>query len=305
MVRLMLGMICCLFLLGSVQADELTAVVAAVDPAIVTIHSGAVKQSLGTGFLVNPDGIVVTNKHVVGREKTVTVDLLEKHQFTGDVFYTDPKYDLALVRLPVHNLPVLAIGDLSQVKKGEAVVAIGNALGQPHAVTRGIISSLDAEVQGVHYLQTDAALNPGNSGGPLLDDQGRVIGVCTAIVKNAQSVGLAIPVTAVLEMLEDQHVSVVTDLKTTDIALKPTTASTPAKRGRARVRELPPMVTYMLFGLLVVGIALTVTLMLRGRNRRRRRQLLEQEPDITLGPAPDRERQPAPAPEPDIDIELH
>lgn len=303
MVRWLIGSICCLLLLGSARADELTTVVAAVDPAIVIIHSGAAQQALGTGFLVNPDGIVVTNKHVVGKEQTVTVDLLDKHQFKGEVIYTDPKFDLALVRLPVHNLPVLTIGDLSQVKKGEAVLAIGNALGQPHSVTRGIISSLDAEVQGTHYLQTDAALNPGNSGGPLLDDQGHVIGVCTAIVKNAQSVGLAIPVSAVIAMLEDQHVSVVTDLKT-KAALRQTTAGATATGRHARKRVLPPVVSYAVLGLLVVGIALTFTLMLRGRNRRRRRQL-EPEPIITLGPAPERQPKPAVEPEPDIDIELH
>ncbi|MHB9108185.1 MAG: S1C family serine protease [Armatimonadota bacterium] len=303
MLRWAIGIICCLLLLGSARADELTAVVAAVEPAIVTIRSGAARQSVGAGFLVNPDGILVTNKHVVGKEKTVSVELLGKQKYDGDVLYTDPDFDLALVKLPVHNLPVLTIGDLSQVKKGEGVVAIGAPLGQSQSVTRGIISNLDVEVQGQRYLQTDAALNPGNSGGPLLDDRGRVIGVCTAILKNAQNVGLVIPVSAVLEMLEGQRISVVTELKTKDVALKQTAGGAPAKGGHARRRSISPAVSYTVLGLLVVGIALTFTLMIRGRNRRRRRQS-EPDPVITLGPPPDRQPRPA-EPEPDIDIELH
>ena len=303
MVRWIFGIICGL-LLGSARADELPAVVAAVEPAIVTIRSGTARQSVGAGFLVNPDGILVTNKHVVGKEKTVSVELLGKQKYDGEVIYTDPAFDLALVKLPVHNLPVLTIGDLSQVKKGAGVVAIGAPLGQSQSVTRGIISNLDVEVQGQHYLQTDAALNPGNSGGPLLDEEGRVIGVCTAILKNAQNVGLVIPITEVLEVLEGQHISVVTGLQTKDVALAPTTGAAPPQRGPARIRELSPAVTYTVLGLLAAGIALTVVLLVRGRNRRRC-QRLEPDPVITLGPPPERRPQPTAEPEPDIDIELH
>jgi S1-C subfamily serine protease len=293
MLRWSIGtiIICCL-LSCCARADELAEVIAAVDPAIVTIHSGAGRQSVGAGFLVNPEGWLVTNKHVVGSQRTVTVDLLGDRSYEGEVLYLDPKYDLALVRLPVHNLPVLTIGDLSRLKKGDTVIAIGTALGQPHTVTRGIVSNLDIVVKEVHYLQTDAALNPGNSGGPLLDERGRVIGVCTATVKNAQSVGLAIPISAVLDMLESQRVAVVADLENTDIALKLTGAA-PDTGGRVLPQGITPAVAYAILGVVILGLGLVIT---RQLLRRRRRRLLEREPEITLGSAP---------PEPDIDIQLH
>jgi len=296
-IGIILGMICCL-LPGRATADALADAIAAVDPAIVTLHSGTGRQAVGAGFLVNPDGILVTNKHVVGSQRTVTVDLLGDRRYEGDVFYTDPTFDLALVRLPVHNLPVLAVGDLSRMKKGDTVVAIGTALGQPHSVTRGIISNLDTVVQDRHYLQTDAALNPGNSGGPLLDEQGRVIGVCTAIVKNAQNVGLVVPISPVLDMLERQHIAVVTDLANTAIALVPTVGDAPAPGGHALPRGISPPVAYVILGVVVLVLGLVIA---RQALRRRRRLLREREPEITLDPAPVS----IPEPEPDLDIELH
>lgn len=302
MVRWIFGIICCL-LLGSARAAQLPEVVEAVEPAIVTIRSGTARQSVGAGFLVNPDGILVTNQHVVGKARTVSVELKDKQSYNGTVVYADATLDIALVKLPVHNLPVLEIGDLSRVKKGATVFAIGAPQGKSQTVTSGIISNLDVEVKGRHYLQTDTALNPGNSGGPLLDEQGRVIGVCTASLKDAQNVGLAIPITEVLKVLEREQISVVTGLQTKDVALQPSPGGKPPKRGPARMRGLSAAVVYSVLGLLAVGIALTVTLLIRGRRRRRRR--LDLDPVITLGPAPERRPAPEPEPEPDIEIELH
>jgi len=292
MHRWVIGILCCLLLPGSARADELSDVVAAVDPAIVTIHGGASGKSVGAGFLVNPDGLLVTNKHVVGAEHTVSVELLGDHSYQGEVIYADPKYDLALVQLPIHNFPVLTFGDLAKLKKGDTVIAIGTALGQPHTVTRGIISNLDIAVKEQHYLQTDAALNPGNSGGPLLDERGHVIGVCTAMVKNAQSVGLAVPISDVLAMLERRGVAVVAELGNSKIALKPDGAAADSG-GHVLPRGITPPVAYAILGGVVLVLGLVIT---RQILRRRRRRLREREPEIIFDSA---------APEPDIDIELH
>jgi len=292
MHRWIIGIICCLLLPGIARADELADVVAAVDPAIVTIHGGAGGKAVGAGLIVNPVGMLVTNKHVVGNERTVKVELLGDRSYKGEVLYADPKYDLALVQLPVHNLPVLTFGNLEQLKKGDTVIAIGTALGQPHTVTRGIVSNLDVEVKGQHYLQTDAALNPGNSGGPLLDERGRVIGVCTAMVKNAESVGLAVPISNVLDMLERQGVAVAAELENSEIALKPDGAAADAG-GHVLPRGVSPPVVYAILGGVVLVLGLVIA---RQILRRRRRRLREREPEITFGGS---------APEPDIDIELH
>ena len=299
MTRLFISVSCFLLLIGSVWADNLADMVATVDPAIVTIRAG---QALGTGFLVNPDGMVITNQHVVGTETTVSVELLNNKTFTADVIYTDPSLDLALVRLPVHNLPVLTIADPAGIKKGQTVIAIGTALGQAHTVTRGIVSNLDVTVAGRHFLQTDAALNHGNSGGPLLDEQGHVIGINTAIVKEAEKVGLAIPVTTLLTLLEQQHVAAVTSLLNS-AALRPTTAGAPPHAAKPMLRTLPPWAAPLLLGIILALIAVMVVL----RRRRRRRPALQAKPDE--GPEPEIYLQPEPEKdaekEADLDIELH
>jgi serine protease Do len=160
--------------------------------SIVSIRAGA---ATGTGFAATADGVVVTNAHVVGYATTVFVRSRGHDETPARVFFVDLRHDLAFVHLSP-ALPPLPLADPDEVRVGDAVLAIGDPLGLPASATAGVISALDRTTTrtGVRYLQTDAALNPGNSGGPLLDVAGRVVGVNTMTRRNAAALGFALPV---------------------------------------------------------------------------------------------------------------
>ena len=158
------------------------------------------QQGQGSGFIIHPDGIVLTNAHVVEDASDVEVTLPDGRSFNGKVLGADPLTDVAVVKLVASRLPVAPMGDSSRVRPGEWAIAIGNPLGLDNTVTAGIISAIQrtnavGEGQRVPYIQTDAAVNPGNSGGPLINDRGQVIGINTAI-RQAPGAGLsfAIPI---------------------------------------------------------------------------------------------------------------
>jgi len=158
------------------------------------------QQGQGSGFITRSDGVVLTNAHVVEGSSEVRVTLPDGRSFGGKVLGGDPLTDVAVVKLVASKLPVAPLGDSSKVRPGEWAIAIGNPLGLDNTVTAGIISAIQrtnalGEGQRVPYLQTDAAVNPGNSGGPLINDRGEVIGINTAI-RQAPGAGLsfAIPI---------------------------------------------------------------------------------------------------------------
>ncbi len=167
----------------------------------------------GSGFIVTKDGLILTNNHVVSGMEKITVSVLmsdgSKKTYPATVKGGDSDYDLALIKIePDEDLPVLELGDSDAVEVGEYVVAIGNPLGFEHSVTVGVISAKNRSIhaQDVNFddfLQTDAAINPGNSGGPLLDMDGKVVGINTAIVPYAQGLGFAIPVNKAKEIMGD------------------------------------------------------------------------------------------------------
>jgi serine protease Do len=155
------------------------------------------RRSMGSGFLIHPDGYLVTNAHVVGSATSVQVRLSSGRRVQGQVIGRDPRVDLALVKVDVpEKLPVLALGDSDQIRVGELVVALGHPFGLEHSASFGIVSRkgppLVAPAPNFDFIQTDAAVNPGNSGGPLVDMAGRVIGVNTMAAQRG-SVGFAIP----------------------------------------------------------------------------------------------------------------
>ncbi|WP_152555175.1 DegQ family serine endoprotease [Desulfonatronum thiodismutans] len=155
-------------------------------------------QSLGSGFIISADGYIVTNNHVIRDATEITVNLLDNdNSYTAEVVGRDAETDLALLKIEADRpLPVLEFGDSEQAKVGQWVVAIGNPFGLAHTVTAGIVSAKGRIIGSGPYddfIQTDASINPGNSGGPLLDMQGRVIGINTAIVASGQGIGFAIP----------------------------------------------------------------------------------------------------------------
>jgi S1-C subfamily serine protease len=160
-----------------------------------------VQQGTGSGFVINGNGQILTNAHVVAGADTVTVTLRDGRTFRGQVLGEDPLTDVAVVKIEANNLPVARMGNSEQIRPGEWAIAIGNPLGLDNTVTAGIISatgrtSADVRVpdKRVSFIQTDAAINPGNSGGPLLNSRGQVIGVNTAIIGGAQGLGFAIPI---------------------------------------------------------------------------------------------------------------
>ncbi|GJL54121.1 MAG: MucD protein [Nitrospirales bacterium] len=169
-------------------------------PGLPERHQEPFGMGSGSGVIVSPNGYIITNFHVVDGAKEVTVLLVDKREFTGTVVGTDPQTDLAILKIKATNLPYLQWGDVSKLQVGDFVLAVGNPFGLRSTVTQGIVSALGRGGMGIsHYedfIQTDAAINPGNSGGALVNTQGELIGINTAIVSRtggSQGVGFAIP----------------------------------------------------------------------------------------------------------------
>ena len=165
------------------------------------------QRSLGSGFIIGPDGLILTNYHVVDNAEKITVRLLDGREFAGKVVGKDQKTDIALVEINARDLPVAPLGDSDQLEVGEWVMAVGNPFGLDNTVTSGIVSAKDRQIGAGpydHFIQTDASINPGNSGGPLVNLQGEVIGIDTAIFSQSGGnigIGFAIPINLVKDLL--------------------------------------------------------------------------------------------------------
>lgn len=188
-----------------------------VSPAVVSIVSKAVYQDIfgrtyesggaGTGFILTNDGLIITNKHVVAEESTqYTVVLSDGKSYDAEVKSRDPYNDIAVLKINAENLPVVELGDSDQLVVGQWIVAVGNALGRyQNTVTAGVVSAKNRSVEASDstgqntekldgLIQTDAAINSGNSGGPIVNLKGQVVGINTAVAANAQNIGFAIPI---------------------------------------------------------------------------------------------------------------
>jgi serine protease Do len=172
----------------------------------------ALLRGLGSGFIVSPDGVILTNAHVVDNAKEVTVKLTDRREFKAKVIGKDDASDVAVIKINAHDLPTVHLGDSSNVKVGEWVVAIGSPFGFDNSVTAGIVSAKGRSLPGsgyVPFLQTDVAVNPGNSGGPLFDLNGDVVGINSQIYSRSggfQGLSFAIPINLVSKV-EHQLVS--------------------------------------------------------------------------------------------------
>jgi serine protease Do len=191
------------------------------DPAVVFVKTlqerrgitgrrQVVGEGVGSAFVYDPNGLIITNNHVIEGASEIYVVFGRKRQVKATIVGRDPRTDVAVIRVEEKNLPFLPLGDSEAVRVGDWVVAIGNPFALSHTVSAGIISARGRTIQDVKgldeagyydFLQTDASINPGNSGGPLLDTAGRVVGMNTAIRRAANNIGFAIPVNMIKELL--------------------------------------------------------------------------------------------------------
>ena len=186
-------------------------------PAVVNLRGNRRRDGSGSGILFTPDGFLLTNHHVVQGNQQVRVRLNDGHDVDGRVVGTDPWTDLAVVQAEGGGLPYGALGDSNRLLVGQLVLAIGSPYGFDSSVTAGVISALGRTLRSItghlvdNVIQTDAALNPGNSGGPLVNSKGEVIGINTAIILPAQGICFAIPINMARHILPQlmQHGRVV------------------------------------------------------------------------------------------------
>lgn len=191
------------------------------DPSVATVKARVEKElsngrrkvmaeGLGTAFVYDPDGYLLTNNHVIARASDVQVAFPDGREFEAKVVGRDKHTDVAVLRIEQRGLPALPLGDSDVIEVGDWVVAIGNPFGLSHTVSAGILSAKGRtkdDVKGLdetgyfNFLQTDASINPGNSGGPLLDLKGEVVGINAAVRANANSIGFAIPINMVKQLL--------------------------------------------------------------------------------------------------------
>ncbi len=157
----------------------------------------APQKSLGSGFIINSDGYIITNNHVIEGADEIQVQINGKQKYDAKIVGSDPKTDVAVIKVNATNLPAATLGDSDKITVGDWVMAVGNPFGLDHTVTAGIVSAKGRVIGAGPYddfIQTDASINPGNSGGPLFNLQGEVVGVNTAIVASGQGIGFAIPI---------------------------------------------------------------------------------------------------------------
>jgi putative serine protease PepD len=190
--------------ISAILAKDVPAVVAITTDGGPALGRGGGGGGAATGIVIDAGGVIVTNDHVVADARTINVTMSDGRKLSARVLGQDASHDLAVLRVDATNLPAAELGNSDQVQVGDDVVAIGNALDLDGGLsaTRGIVSGLHRQIptetggqlQGL--IQTDAAINPGNSGGPLVDAQGRVVGINTAIANpsTAQNVGFVIPI---------------------------------------------------------------------------------------------------------------
>jgi serine protease Do len=205
--------------LGVSRDDRVIGAIEKVEPSVVNINTVRFERDaflhvhpargLGSGFIIDSQGYILTNHHITAGSREIEVALTDGRAFDGKVVGSDPANDLAIAKIDADDLPVAVLGNSSELKVGQTVIAIGNPFGLAGgpSVTVGVVSALNrhilAERVYENLIQTDASINPGNSGGTLLDLSGKVVGINTANIPGAQGIGFAIPIDTAKIVLED------------------------------------------------------------------------------------------------------
>ncbi|HXN82547.1 MAG TPA: trypsin-like peptidase domain-containing protein [Myxococcales bacterium] len=195
----------------NISAQEVVRAAAATDPFELFFGHhprDQVRTSLGSGFVFDPAGYLLTNFHVIERGSKIAVSFDDGSEYTAKVVGTDPGGDLAVLKISGKKFPALPLGVSADLMLGEPTIAIGNPFGLNQSVSAGVVSALHRTVRAEErsyydFIQTDASINPGNSGGPLLNAEGEVIGVCSAIYAKAQGIGFAIPIDRALRVARE------------------------------------------------------------------------------------------------------
>ena len=202
------------------RTGDIQEILAKVQPAVVSIRTRTLSlgdflrptpgQGAGTGFVIAPDGVIVTNNHVIAGAQSIEVVFADDRKMPARVLGRDSTTDLAVLKVDGSDLPVAALGDSDAMRVGDDVIAIGNALGLQGGltVTRGIVSAEDRTITAEdgtrleHVIQTDTAINPGNSGGPLVNSAGEVVGINTAVAGGAENIGFSIAINAAKPIID-------------------------------------------------------------------------------------------------------
>jgi S1-C subfamily serine protease len=239
-------------------------VVDAVGPAVVSIRMTTrfggdtmEREGAGSGFIIAPDGYVVTNHHVIVEANDLMVTLTDGRELPAQVVGRDPSTDLAVLRVQDGDLPTATIGDSTKLRVGQLVIAIGNPLGFQSTVTTGVVSALGRNLRSPsgqlieNVIQTDVALNPGNSGGPLVDSRGRVVGINTAMIRMASGLSFAIPSNTATWVVGE----IINNGKVRRVIIGIAVQARPVGRRTARRYDLKPARAVEVVSLLDVGPA--------------------------------------------------
>jgi S1-C subfamily serine protease len=175
--------------------------------AVVTVM---LEKRMGTGFVVSGEGYILTNRHVMGQATKATVRLANKDELPAQLVKADATRDLMVLKVERAHLPAVTFASSAKLKQGTEVAALGAPLGLPDSLTKGIVSSTSRDLDGQKFMQIDAALNHGNSGGPIIIEAGQVVGVATLVAKKAENLGFAIPSDEVMAFLDKAGVTYTT-----------------------------------------------------------------------------------------------
>jgi len=232
------------------EDGSISEVIERVDPAVVTVRSG---NRAGAGFVINAAGQIVTCAHVPGKASAVSVKFVDGTVRDAKVLARDAGRDIAVLSVPSDLDTWVELGASADMKLGAEVIAIGAPLGLEHSVTKGVISSRARRIAGNSYIQIDAALNPGNSGGPVIDGRGAVVGVSTVVAQKAENVGFATTTEALVAFLGqhdvEYHVAA-------DTVIVPAAAPQPGEEGAPPVPFGPQRAPNLI---LIIGLAVAAS----------------------------------------------